>query len=159
MEDVHFEHWAEEHIRNIGIGFTEMIAEKLNSIDLPSDRSIITPYTNDDLTKEASIILEFIEPFYNNNDRMVIYPTYLRVSNFWQDGTAYAPFYLIEDQSESIHCSIEKIEVYISDCIEEDGVLFYGVRVVFVPKIEIINPDKIYRLLFRAISRPKAARH
>ena len=149
MEDVHFEYWAEELIRNIGISFKEMIAEKLNSIDLPPDRNIITPYSENNLTEKAEIIREFVDPY--KNDSIMIWPTYLRVPKFWQDGAAYAPFYLIENQSESISWNIEKIEVYISDCIEEDGVLFYGVQVVFVPKIEIINPDKIYRLLFRAI--------
>ena len=148
MEVHNFEIRAKGHIRKFNIIFQERTSKQLNGIDIPPDRNIITTYSENDLTEKA--VREFVGPF--KNDSMMIYPTYLRVSNFWQDGVAYAPFYLIEDQSESISWNIEKIEVRISDYMEdkEKDILFYRVQIVFVPKIEIINPDKIYRLLFRA---------
>ena len=157
MEDFNFEQWAKEHIRKFNIIFQKRTSEQLNSIDILSDRNIITPYSENDLTEKA--VCEFVDTY--KNDSMMIWPTHPRKHNFWQDGAAYAPFYLIEDQSESISWNIEKIEVRISDYMEdkEKDILFYRVQIVFVPKIEIINPDKIYRLLFRAIPRPKAARH
>ena len=137
--ELYLERDAEECVREVSLALRKKVVENLNVLDLP--RETLAECSVDEY---RPTLLKLVPNLFSA-ERIGV--PYWDERNIKRGGREYVPEYIIE--KGAVSRDIEKIELSISrEKDDKYDILFFKVMIVVVLNVEVIDTNKIHRVLF-----------